>query len=527
MSSANVLIIGAGPTGLMMACQLAINNIPFRIIDKSEDHTAQSRALVIQARSIEILDQMGIADKAVQHGKIAKAIGAFFNGKKVLRITVNDMGKGLTKFPYLLMLEQSHTEAILVDYLKENKHEVERRTELKSLTQNANEVICVLKLPDGKEETVKAKYVVGADGAHSLVREQLKIPFEGKTYEESLFVLDCKAEVNIPNDEMYLTFADKAVGGFFPLTNGRWRILGNIPRELEGKEDIRFEDIEKIYAGRVHMNVKLYDPKWISAYRTHHRYASTFRHDRCFLAGDAAHIHSPVGAQGMNTGLQDAYNLAWKLALVIKGKAKDILLDTYTEERITIARNLVRTTDRAFNIVTNESFFLKSFRLYLMPFILKLIAPLFKRLKFIQQIAFKIISEIGISYRRNLLAQNASLGKFPGHSPRPGDRLPFILFKDANENETNIQKKVKDGLFCLFIFSDNVPKEFISIIEPLNDLLSIETIPFTEHTKILYKEFGLKGNGCYLIRPDMHIAYRANKFDAQHLIKYTSQFLNR
>src|SRR5262249_29901672 len=203
----------------------------------------------------------------------------------------------------------------------------------------------------------------------SVVCEQLKIPFGGKTYEESLFVLDCKAEVDIPNDEMYLTFAEKAVGGFFPLTNGRWRVLGNIPKELEGNEEFRFEDIEENFAERVHMNVKLYDPQWISAYRSHHRYASTFRQDRCFLAGDAAHIHSPVGAQGMNTGLQDAYNLAWKLTLVLKGKAKETLLDTYTEERITIARNLVRTTDRAFNLVTNQNFFLKKIRLYIVPLV--------------------------------------------------------------------------------------------------------------------------------------------------------------
>lgn len=526
-SNTDILIVGAGPTGLMMACQLAINNIPFRIIDKNEDHTTQSRALVIQARSVEILDQMGIAEKAIQQGKIAKAIGAFFNGKKVLRVTVNNMGKGLTKFPYLLMLEQSHTEKILVDFLKEHGHEVERRTELKSFTQNIDEVTSILKLPEGKEETVKAKYIIGADGTHSIVRQQLNIPFGGKTYQESLFVLDCKAEVEISHDEMYLTFAEEAVGGFFPLTNGRWRILGNIPKELEGKEEITFEDIEKNFAERIRMNVKLYDPQWISAYHSHHRYASTFRIKRCFLAGDAAHIHSPVGAQGMNTGLQDAYNLAWKLTLVLNGKAKDTLLDTYTEERISIARNLVRSTDRAFNLVTSANIFLKTFRLYMMPVALKLGAPLFQKLKFIQRLAFRIISEIGISYRKRSLSQNASLGKFPNYAPKPGDRLPFIEFKDASGNKTNIQEKVKDKFFCLFIFSDSVPKEIISMVESFKDLFSIETIPFTEHTKILNKAFGIKRNGCYLIRPDMYIAYRADKFDTEHLTKYLSQFLNK
>jgi len=526
MQNSDVLNVGAGPTGLMMACQLAINNISFRIIDKNEDHTTQSRALVIQARSVEILDQMGIAEKAIQQGKIAKAIGAFFNGKKVIRFLVNDMGKGLTRFPYFLMLEQSHTELILVDFLKDRGYEVERRTQLKNITQGFNEVTSVLILPDGGEETIKTNYVVGADGAHSIVREQLNIPFEGKTYQESLFVLDCKAEVDIPDDEMYLTFAETALGGFFPLTNGRWRILGNIPTELEEKEEITFEDIEKNFAKRIHINVKLYDPQWISAYRSHHRYASTFRKERCFLAGDAAHIHSPVGAQGMNTGLQDAYNLAWKITMVLKGKAKGALLDTYTEERISIARNLVRSTDRVFNLVTSTNIFLKTFRLYIIPVALKLIVPFFQKSKFFQRFAFKRVSEIGINYRKNSLSRNASLGRFPVRAPRPGDRLPFLQFKDAGGNEINIQERIKSSFFCLFIFCDSVPEEINSIIEPFRDLFSIELIPFAEQTNILNKKFGLKKNGCYLVRPDMYIAYRANKFDSEHFNKYLSQFLN-
>jgi 2-polyprenyl-6-methoxyphenol hydroxylase-like FAD-dependent oxidoreductase len=525
MQQTEVLIIGAGPTGLMMACQLAINKIHFRIIDKNEDHTTQSRALVIQARSMEILNLMGIAEKAIQQGNITKAIGAFFNGKKVLRVTVNNMGEGLTKFPYLLMLEQSHTEKILVEFLIDHGYKVDRLTALQSFNQNNGEVVSVLKLPDGKEETVKSKYLIGADGAHSVVREQLKIPFGGKTYEESLFVLDCKAEVDIPNDEMYLTFGNVAFGGFFPLTNGRWRILGNMPKELEGKEEITFKDIENSFAKRIQMNVKLYDPQWISAYRSHHRYASTFRKDRCFLAGDAAHIHSPVGAQGMNTGLQDAYNLAWKLTMVLYGKAKETLLDTYIAERITIAKNLVHSTDRVFNLVTSANIFLKTFRMYVIPLGLKLVAPVFKKLKIIQRFAFKGISEIGISYRKSSLSLNASLGKFPKQAPKPGDRLPFIKYKDEKNNDTNIQGKMRGKFFCFFVFSDNQPKEIIAFIKSSKNLFSFEVIPFNPQTEVLYKHFGIKSNGYYLVRPDMYIAYRAQKFDDKHLKNYLSQFI--
>jgi 2-polyprenyl-6-methoxyphenol hydroxylase-like FAD-dependent oxidoreductase len=520
MHKPDVLIVGAGPSGLLMACQLAIHHIPFRIIDKTEDHTTQSRALVVQARSLEIFDQMGVAGKAIQHGKIARAIGAFFNGKKVLRVVVNDMGGGLTKFPYLLMLEQSHTERILVEFLKEHGHQVERKTELKSLTQNAEVVTSIVKLPAGQEETIHSKYIIGADGAHSIVREQLGIPFSGKTYQESLFVLDCKAEVDIPTDEMYMTFGETAIGGFFPLTNGRWRILGNIPEALEGKEEITFEDIEKDFAKRIHMSVRLYDPQWISAYHSHHRYASTFRKGRGFLIGDAAHIHSPVGAQGMNTGLQDAYNLAWKLALVLKGTAESTLLDSYTAERITIARNLVRSTDRVFSVVTSSNAIIKTIRIYIIPTLLKLAGPVFQKLKFIQRFAFKGISEIGINYRKSPLSQKASFGAFPHHAPKPGDRLPFITFKEANGYETHTHEKMRCKFFCLFVFSDILPQEIIPVIQPFTDVVSIEAIPMTAQTKSLYKAFGIKEQGYYLIRPDCYIACRSQSLETAGLEDY-------
>lgn len=525
MNNPDVLIIGAGPTGLMMACQLAIQKIPFRIIDKNEDHTTQSRALVIQARSVEILDQMGLAEIAIQQGKIAKGIGAFFNGKRILHVVVNSMGEGLTRFPYLLMLEQSHTEAILVEFLKQYQCEVERNVELLSVSQNENGVLSVLRRRDGKEEEVKTTYVIGADGAHSIVRQQLKIPFGGKTYEESLFVMDCKAEVDIPNDEMYLTFANDAIGGFFPLTNGRWRILGNIPKSLEGKEKIEFEDIEKNYAQRVQMKVRLYDPQWVAVYRAHHRYASTFHQGNCFLVGDAAHIHSPVGAQGMNTGLQDAYNLAWKLALVIKGKANTSLLETYTEERITIARKLVGTTDRLFNMVTSENFALRTFRSYIVPVVLKVLGPVFQKMKFIQRMAFKIVSEIGINYRGNTLADNAVLGSFPSHAPKPGDRLPYIKFMNEEGNETSTHEIVKGSFFRLLFFGVEVPNDLTLFIEPFADIISIAEIPFSKRTSILYDRFDMKEGGFYLIRPDRYIAYRATVFNPEHLRNYLLKFL--
>lgn len=520
-----MLIVGAGPTGLMLACQLALHDISFRIVDKSEDHTTQSRALVVQARSIEIFDQMGLAGKALQLGKIAKAGGAFINGKKAFRVELKNPGEGLTKFPFLLMLEQSQTESLLLEFLAHYGKLVERNKELIDFRQDSSHVTSMITHKNGNEEIIKSKYLVAADGAHSVVRDTLKIPFIGTTYEESLFVLDCKVKIDIPNDEMYLAFAESSFAGFFPLTNGRYRILGNIPKHLIKKKHLNFEDIEPDFAKRIRMNVALSDPQWISAYRSHHRYANTFRLGRCFLAGDAAHIHSPVGAQGMNTGLQDSYNLAWKLALVIKTKAKDSLLDSYTFERIIIAKNLVRTTDKAFKLITSSNILIKTFRLHLMPLIMRVLAVFLQKAISLPKRGFKLVSEIGIDYRNSPLSLNASLGNFPAHSPRPGDRLPYILFKGTDTKEINIQDKIRGSFFHLFLFGDNLSHDMNAILHPFESFFSFELIPRSYDTETLYKKLGIEHQGFIMIRPDMYIAYRATQFDAIHFKNYLSQFL--
>lgn len=500
----DVLIIGAGPTGLLMACQLAIHNIPFRILDKTEDHTTQSRALVIQARSLEILHQMGIAGKAVDRGTIAGHIGSIFSGKKLLRITVKDIGGDMTRFPFLLMLEQSVTEALLNAFLEERGHRVERLTELRDLAQDKNGVTAALRTADGTPVVVRAKYLLGADGAHSLVRKKLGIEFGGRTFEQSLFVVDCKAEVDVARNEMCLAFSPGGVAGYFPLTNGRWRVLGTIPQGLEKKEEITFDDIRTGFSERMRMPVKLYDEQWMAIYHAHHRYASTFRAGNCFIAGDAAHIHSPVGAQGMNTGLQDAYNLAWKMAFVLKGNAGAQLLDTYTEERIRIAKSLVRSTDNAFRIVTSRNFFLMPFRLYVLPFFMRLLFPLVERSKLIRRTAFRLISEIGISYRRDSLAARASAGRFPRHAPKPGDRWPYLV-----SGEIDLQEKVRADRFILFLFSVNNDFENAPFDDRYDGLIATETIPSTDQTRSLYSALGIRTDGYYLVRPDGYVACRA------------------
>jgi 2-polyprenyl-6-methoxyphenol hydroxylase-like FAD-dependent oxidoreductase len=519
-----VLIVGAGPTGLMMACQLTRFGIPCRIIEKNSGPTTQSRALAIQARSLELFSQMGIAQKAVEQGKQAKGVSYVARGKLAQRISLEGFGKMLTAFPFLLILDQSRTEALLIEFIARYGQSVEWQTELVSFTENSDGVFATLKCSDGTQEQVQTEWLVGADGARSAVRHLLDIPFGGKTYQYSLYVLDCKADMPFDDQEGYIAFSDASFAAFFPMTEGRCRVISMLPEELSNKEQITFEDVAKDFAARMQMDVKLSDPKWISVYQSHHRYVATFRKGRCFLAGDAAHIHSPVGAQGMNTGLQDAHNLAWKLALTITGKATPKLLETYTEERLPIAKSLVRTTDRVFHLTVSKNPLLRFWIMYVAP---KALALVLKQ-KPLARFAFTTISQIGIQYRKSSLSSEASLGDFPRHAPRPGDRLPYVEYAEGGK-KVNIQDKVNTSMFHLFLFpgtQDDTKIQAICRVSNLfNGAITIETIAPTPETKSLYYAFGVQNGGYYLVRPDMFVAYRSTSFDVGHFENYLTRFL--
>jgi 2-polyprenyl-6-methoxyphenol hydroxylase-like FAD-dependent oxidoreductase len=522
--STSVLIVGAGPTGLMMACQLQRFGISFRIIEKNAGPTTQSRALAIQARSLELFAQMGIAQKATQQGKPAHAVNYVTRGQISQKISLEGHGDGLTAFPYLLILDQSRTEQLLIDTLKTAGRSVEWQTELVSFREDRHGVLAMVKQPDGTEETIQAQWLVGADGARSVVRHQLGIPFEGQTHTSSLFVLDCKVDLPFDENEAYIAFSDTSFAAFFPMTEGRCRVISILPEDLPEDQPVTFEAVAAGFAARMQIDVQLSDPRWISAYRSHHRHVATFRKDHCFLAGDAAHIHSPVGAQGMNTGLQDAYNLAWKLAFVISGQALPDLLDTYNEERIPIARSLVWTTDRVFGLTLSKNPILRFWIMSVAPRMLALILKQPTLARFV----FKTISQIGIHYRASRLSSEASQGHFLNQAPQPGDRLPFVKFQDSGQR-VNIQDKVKQAAFHLFLFPGPQVTSQAKMLEnglrSFNDSIVVETILLTPDTAILYETLGIQHGGCYLVRPDLYIAYRSATLNVEHLERYLTRFL--
>lgn len=517
-----VLIVGAGPTGLMMACQLAMHRVSFCIIDVKDSPSKNSGALIVQARSLEIFQQLGIAREAINKGIIANKVNIIYNGKKIACSFIKDIGGNLSQFPFLLMLEQSKTENLLLDFIHQYGYTVERGIRFKSFIQENDEVISSMVLPDETEQLIKTKYVIAADGSQSSIRNFLNIPFTGKTYAKPIFILDCKANTKFIDDEINFVFSNSTVTGFFPLKDSRWRIDGAFPKEIEKQKTVTIDFIEKEFHLWTRINIEFHDFEWFSVFHSHQKYAKSIRIQNCFLIGDAAHVNTPVGAQGMNTGLQDAWNLAWKLSLVIKQKAKPALLNTYFTERFCISKGFARYADTVFKLLTSSNVLVKFFRFYVLRVLLKYLFPLIQKQKTFRENFFKSISQIGIQYKNSPLSYKKSNWKFVQNFPRPGERWPYFEFL-FNGRNTNSYEILKDACFNMIVFAEVLPEEIKTIAERYN--LSSILIPLILETKGVYNSFGIKNNGYFLIRPDLYISLLSANLNSKHLNNYLQKFL--
>ncbi|MGH8598732.1 MAG: FAD-dependent monooxygenase, partial [Gammaproteobacteria bacterium] len=416
----DVLIVGAGPTGLMLANQLVRRAMKVMIIDRHAGPTLQTRALVVQARTLEIYAKLRLCDRALELGKRATGANLWTRGRRTARVPLGDIGREMSPYPFLLILGQDDNERLLGDGLSEQGAEVSWRSELVDFKQHANCVTATLKEPGNLRE-ITAKWLVGCDGAHSTVRERCGIQFSGAPYEQVFFVADTTVTGPMVADELNVFLWPRGFHLLFPMRGvDHWRVVGLIPPELRTKEDLQFKDMLPSVASDVGVQLSFQDCCWFSAYPIHHRCADRFRDRRCFLAGDAAHIHSPVGAQGMNTGLQDAYNLAWKLALVEQSGADPALLDTYETERLPFARRLLRTTDRAFSMLVSKHRLAGFLRTRLLAKVLAFAM----RIARIRRLAFLTISQIGIHYRGSALSVETEA--WPQKAPSAGDRFPWM-----------------------------------------------------------------------------------------------------
>jgi 2-polyprenyl-6-methoxyphenol hydroxylase-like FAD-dependent oxidoreductase len=328
MTKTEVLIVGAGPTGLVLALWLTKLGIHVRIIDKTAEPGTTSRALAVQARTLELYRLVGLADAVVEAGVKVPGANLWVGGSRVARVPLDRIGQDMSPFPYALTYAQDAHERLLVERLEAQGVFVERQTQLVRFEQRRENVRSVLKQADGSEDVCEAAYLAGCDGARSTVREGLGIDFPGGTYSGLFYVADVEATGVVGDGEIHVDFEEADFLAVFPIKGaGRLRLVGPVSWETDAQQrELTYEDIRE----RVVKNLKLTVNRvnWFSTYHVHHRVAARFHKGRVFLLGDAAHVHSPVGGQGMNTGIGDAVNLAWKIAAVLTGAAPDSLLDT-------------------------------------------------------------------------------------------------------------------------------------------------------------------------------------------------------
>ena len=514
----DVLIVGAGPTGLMLANQLARRGVRVLIVEKNSGPSLQTRALGVQARTLEIYSHLGIAENAVALGKPAHGAQMWSQGRRTAHVPLIDAGSDLSPYPYLLVLGQDDNERLLGDRLRAQGVSVEWNTRLESLDAHPDHVVATLALADGGMRTVKARWVAGCDGSRSRVRELNGIDFVGAAYEHVFYVADVQATGEMVADEVNVFLWRDGFHLFFPLRGeNHWRVVGILPPELRHRDDIGFDDVLASLYRETELNVAFDECRWFSTYRIHHRRAERFRAGRCFLLGDAAHVHSPVGAQGMNTGLQDAYNLGWKLALVARGQADESLLQSYEEERIPVAKRLLDTTDRGFRLVVSDNPLAGILRTQ----VIARIAARAMRHKGLQAAAFRTISQIGVNYRG--CGATAAPSAMPKGSPRAGDRFPWLrLLMRRDGVVEDLFQHLPDTQFHLLVFGQPAPH---SPVPGLEGVVHIHAIPDCPENHVVLERAGVPRRSYFLLRPDGYVGVCGERLDARVLEAYVAEQL--
>jgi 2-polyprenyl-6-methoxyphenol hydroxylase-like FAD-dependent oxidoreductase len=498
VSPSDVLIIGAGPTGLVLALWLSKLGIKVRIIDKTATSGTTSRALAVQARTLELYRQLDLADAVVQQGHKVSAVNLWVKGQPQARLPFEDLGKGLTPYSFLEIFPQDQHERLLIERLQRFGIEVERQTELTGFVDQGDTIRAQLRTADGQEQLCETQYLAGCDGARSTVRKTLGTDFPGGTYQQVFYVADVDAEGPAINGELHVDLDEADFLAVFPLAGeGRARLIGTVRDErAEDAEHLTFEDVGR--RAMDNLKVKVNRVNWFSTYHVHHRVAAHFRAGRAFLLGDAAHVHSPAGGQGMNTGIGDAINLAWKLAAVLNGSAPDSLLDSYEAERIEFARQLVATTDRAFNFVTAEGRIANLVRTRLAP----LLIPKMTALGPVRDYLFRTVSQITLNYRGMPLSAGSA-----GHV-HGGDRLPWVADGDSDNFASLAQPSWQIHVYG--VASHRLIEWCAAHSMPLY------VFPWTP----AHDSAGLTRDAFYLLRPDTYVALVDDTGDPTTLDRY-------
>ncbi|KAG7038715.1 FAD binding domain-containing protein [Colletotrichum scovillei] len=518
MSETDVLIIGAGPTGLTLALELSVQSIPFRIIDKAPVPSDKSRALAVQPRSQELLHRhRHIAESMLAEGTAGPGVNIYCNKRHLVTGTFDDLGFDDTRFGLPLWISQVDTEGAMLRQLEVYGGTVERGVSADDIKQDGVRASTTLTKGTSKE-IVRAKYIVGCDGAHSVVRHSADVTFEGAQYPQQFMLCDAKVKGDYDTERVSLYLGSRVMV-VFPLKNGVVRFVGERSSRSKREGDPDKEEIEEFVEEMMGKKLEIEETLWLTSFRWNCRGVNNYRDGRLFMAGDAAHIHSPAGGQGMNTGIQDAINLGWKLAAVIRGEKEEAFLDTYNEERHPVGQHLLTGTDRMFTMVSSQNTIFTTVRNCLMPWIVPRIwSNKARRLSL-----YTFISQMAIKYRNSSIVGTAvgfdgpvrggwrapdgqvtdergEKGKWLLGMTSARDHTIFLFAGGAADDEENLDKAeekiVTDGRF----------KEY-GVIK----IYAGETVGkggYKDVDGVLHKRYGFeKGAGMVVVRPDGYVGF--------------------
>ncbi|OGT45682.1 MAG: hypothetical protein A3E83_02900 [Gammaproteobacteria bacterium RIFCSPHIGHO2_12_FULL_41_20] len=520
-----VLIVGAGPTGLTAAIGLQRYGIPFRIIDKQIKPVTTSNAIVIQSRTLEVWDDLGLLSQALQNGNPIREFTVFANNKKIATVNLNLL-EGVYQFS--LGLAQSQTEQMMHTYLHAQRIPIETEVELSELQEQKDSVLVTLRHKDGKTETVTTDWLLACDGGHSFVRDKLQLAFQGKELTQHFIVADVYCSTLIAQQDLELFLSEDG-----PLILARYnkenmRIIAEVTgdAELHAAKVVTDAQIKRILAARCPIPLQIEKSLWTSGFWIHERLITQYSRERIFFLGDAAHLHSPAGGQGMNTGIQDAYNLTWKLALVIQGYAARVLLDSYHEERHRVAKALLRNTTVTTHMITLKNKWLQKLR----NFIMQLVMKSEKNRKKLTM----LFSQLAVNYCYSTWVHDCC-----GHQPGPAAGMRMI---DVVIDGQRLFDKVRGREFCLLVFSGQQPE--LGLSERLAELQSIlcekylhvvrlilvtpdaglaatwQGDTWLDTNAIAHQRYHVVSSMFYLLRPDKYISFRGELRHQPELMQY-------
>lgn len=541
LTNCEVLVVGAGPTGLIAADLLRRAGVDVRIVDMRREATRESRAFAVQARTLELMQSLDLADEFLARGVMTTGVDVYVRGKLRGGPDTDRAGAVDTPFSYILMIPQSETEAILIDDLARLGVTVERGMEVTGVTQDADGASVTLRDTDGDMSSIRCAYVLGADGSRSVVRSAAGLPFKGDTYSQSFLLADCKVDWSLDHTRFRVFINGRRIGLFLPLAGSELsRVMTTDFSDEDGDatEDLPLElgAMQGAFVEAAGIPATLSNPVWVTRYRAHHRAVDRYRAGRLFVAGDAAHIHSPAGGQGMNTGLQDAANLAWKLAAVLTRGADDALLDNYHDERKPVGELVVKSTGKLFSAAAGQS----GIKATLRDFAAMVMLPAISRAPAFHRKAFLGISERNISYPPGPFVAEDSHATNGG--PRPGERAPnvrvnaeqslFDLLKGFRFTVLVLSRRPIDPSECRQIrgLLDTLTQDFPHVNAHLIARVTKgrdSNVVFANGPDV-FDSYGITGGkydqATYLVRPDNYVAWRAVGFELGQCRQFLEHF---